>query len=292
MTHRIQSLAEISSSYDALLCDLWGCVHNGVAPFPEALAALRAFRAGGGTVLLLTNAPRPASNVRAGLDRLGVPHDAYDGIVSSGDAGQVAAFDGVVGQRVWHLGAGKDDGFFTDGIAGDAGTVMLERVALEEAQGIICTGLFDDQTEGPDDYVERLRAARARDLPMLCVNPDQLVVMGERKIHCAGALARVYESMGGDVVYFGKPYAPIYDLARRRLAGITGMDAPRILAIGDGIETDIAGAAGNGIDALFVTGGIAAEAFGPDAATPDEDRLTAWLADQGQAPKYVIGKLG
>lgn len=238
MTRIIQSLAEISNAYDAVFCDLWGCLHNGIAPFPEAVSALQSFRANGGRVIMLTNAPRPQAGVRETLDRMGVPHDAYDGIVTSGDAAQDAMFAGSVGHKVWHIGPEKDVTFFTDVPAEWQGRVDIERVSFDEAEGIVCTGLFDDLNEVPADYRGKLLVAKGRGLKMLCANPDVVVDLGEKRIYCAGALAEMYQEMGGEAFYFGKPHPPIYDLARRRL----DMKDANILAIGDGINTDIAGA--------------------------------------------------
>ncbi|AOZ68794.1 HAD family hydrolase [Rhodobacter xanthinilyticus] len=291
MTRIVQSLAEISAPYDALFCDLWGCLHNGVAPFPEAVAALQGFRATGGKVVLLTNAPRPAPFVIATLERMGVPRDAYDLVVSSGDAAQDAMFAGAVGRKVWHLGPEKDAGFFEQIPAEWQGQAEIERVSFEEAEGIICTGPFDEISEVPEDYRARFLLAKGRGLPMLCANPDIVVDLGERRIYCAGALAALYEEMGGEAMYFGKPHPPIYDLARRKLAAIGGVEDGRILAIGDGINTDVAGAVGEGIDALFVTGGLAVDQFGADPEAPEAELLATWLAARQQDPLFSIGKL-
>ncbi|MFP1644136.1 TIGR01459 family HAD-type hydrolase [Pontitalea aquivivens] len=291
MTRIISDLSQISAAYDTLFCDLWGCLHNGVAPFPAAVAALRGFRAGGGKVVLLTNAPRPAAFVTATLDRMGVPRDCWDLVVSSGDAAQDAMFAGAVGRRIWHLGPDKDDGFFNAIPAEWADAPLIERVSLDEAEGIVCTGPFDEQTEVPEDYRARFLLAKTRNLPMLCANPDIVVDMGDKRIYCAGALAALYEEMGGTTLYFGKPHPPIYDLARRRLATIGAGGGGRILAVGDGINTDIAGATGEGIDSLFVTSGLAAGQFGPDPDIPDADLLQRWLATRMQAPTFTIGAL-
>ncbi|RLL72911.1 TIGR01459 family HAD-type hydrolase [Paenirhodobacter hankyongi] len=291
MTRIVQSLAEISAPYDALFCDLWGCLHNGVAPFPAAVAALQDFRAKGGRVVLLTNAPRPAKYVIATLDRLGVPRDAWDLVVSSGDAAQDAMFAGAVGRKVWHLGPEKDNGFFEEVPEAWQGQPGVERVSLAEAEGIVCTGPFDEMNEVPEDYRPRFLLAKTRGLPMLCANPDIVVDMGETRIYCAGALAALYEDMGGEALYFGKPHPPIYDLARRRLAALGVAEDARLLAIGDGVNTDVAGAAGEGIDVLFVTGGLAADQFGPDIESPDAELLDTWLAARQQAPQFAIGRL-
>ena len=291
MTQIVQSLAEISKPYDALFCDLWGCLHNGVAPFPEAVAALQGFRAQGGKVVLLTNAPRPARFVIESLDRMGCPKDAYDLVVSSGDAAQDAMFAGAVGRKVWHLGPSKDDGFFTEIPAEWQGQADIERVDFETADGIVCTGPFDEINEVPEDYRAKFLLAKMRDLPMLCANPDVVVDMGDKRIYCAGALAVLYEDMGGEAMYFGKPHPPIYDMARRKLAAIGGVEDGRILAIGDGINTDVPGAAGEGIDCLFVTGGLAHDQFGADQKTPDPELVRAWLGARQTDPRYTIGTL-
>jgi len=292
MTRIIPALAEISARYDVLLCDLWGCVHNGVAPFAPAVAALEAFRAKGGTVMLITNAPRPARFVQEGLDRMGVPRGAYDGIVTSGDAAQDAMFAGAVGRKVWHLGPQKDEGFFTEIPAEWQGQANVARVSFDEAEGIVCTGPFDELNEVPEDYRPRFLAAKTRGLPMLCANPDVVVDMGETRIYCAGALAALYEEMGGRTLYFGKPHPPIYDMARRKLSAMgLSVDESRILAIGDGINTDVAGAMGENIDVLFVSGGLAAEQFGQNVDHPNPDLLKGWLDARQQDPQYTIGKL-
>lgn len=292
MTQLIQSLDNIASSYDALFCDLWGCLHNGRAPFPAAVAALQAFRAGGGKVVLLTNAPRPSDRVVAQLDRMGVPRDAWDTVTSSGDAAQYAMFTGAVGQKIWHLGPEKDHSFF-DSIPEDLSSpVVIERVPLEEAEGIVCTGPFDDLTEVPEDYRARFLYAKTKNLPMLCTNPDLVVDLVDKRIYCAGALAALYEEMGGTALYFGKPHPPIYDLARRRLAALGHEVADaRILAIGDGIGTDIQGGLAEGLDTVFITGGLAADQFGPDPESPDMKLLQDWLAIRETSAPYAMGKL-
>ena len=291
MTRIIDSLSAIAQDYDVLFCDLWGCVHNGKAAYPAAIAALQDFRRGGGRVALVTNAPRPRGAVAAQIAGLGVPADAWDEIVTSGDAAQDAMFSGRVGQRVWHVGPPKDAAFFTE--TDDPRAAALRRVPLDEAEGVVVTGPFDDLTETPEDYRERLAQAAERGLPLLCANPDLVVDYGDQRLYCAGALAQLYEELGGKALYFGKPHAPIYELARRRM----GVADARELAIGDGIGTDIAGALAQGIDSLFVTGGLAAEHMGQDVERPDHQRMTDWLSAQSaamampMAPTYAIGRL-
>lgn len=291
----IRGLADISSRYDAVFCDLWGCLHNGVAPFPAAVAALQAYRAQGGVVLLLTNAPRPKSSVLGQLQAMGVPADCYDDVVSSGDAAQMALVTGAVGRRVHFIGAAKDQTFFTDLSADVAAVAAKEapivQVPLDDAEGIVCTGLVDDRTETPDDYRAALLLAKTLGLPMLCANPDIIVDMGDKRLYCAGALAQAYEAMGGTALYFGKPHPPIYDLARRRLAALVDSDDPQILCIGDGIATDIQGGLSEGLDTLYVTGGIDTARFGTDAGNPDGERVQAFLDEKMVSATYAIGHL-
>ncbi|MBD9529032.1 TIGR01459 family HAD-type hydrolase [Paracoccus sp. PAR01] len=288
MTQIINSLAEISADYDVLFCDLWGCLHNGVEAYPAAVAALQGFRAKGGKVVMLTNAPRPWKYVAAQLDRMGVPRDAWDVVVSSGDAAQDAMFSGAVGRKVWAISVAKDDGFFNDIPEEWQNAPAIERVELDQAEGIVCTGLFDEVNEVPEDYRQTLTSAKERGLKLLCANPDVIVDLGETRLYCAGALAEFYEDLGGISLYFGKPHAPIYDLARRKLG--LGPDA-RILAVGDGIATDVPGASGQGIDALFVTGGLAHDQFGTDVEAPEQAKLDEWLALRLENPRYSIGRL-
>ncbi len=295
MTRILTSLSDIAASYDAVFCDLWGCLHNGKVAFPAAVAALQAYRKAGGVVLLLTNAPRPNASVIAQLDAMAVPRDAWDAVVSSGDAAQMGMLSGAVGRRVHHIGAVKDEVFFTDFAADLAAYAATQdpitRVPLAEADGIVCTGLADDLTETPDDYRAQLLLGKTKGLAMLCANPDIIVDMGDKRLYCAGALAEAYAAMGGEVLYFGKPHPPIYDLARRRLATLTGRDDPQILCIGDGVNTDVQGGIAEGLDTLFVTGGIAADQFGADAGHPDPALLDTWLAEKQLSATFAIARL-
>ncbi len=290
MTRIVSALADISDAYDALYCDLWGCIHDGLRALPEAVEALRAYRARGGMVVLLTNAPRPRAEVAEQIARFGVPEDAWDTIATSGDAARQAMFTGAVGRRVYHIGEPRDEGFF-EPLAIVENPVEIRRVALEEAEGIVCTGPFDPAAEiaalRPD-----LLSAKARSLPMLNANPDIVVDRGDRREFCGGAVAQLYEQMGGRVMAFGKPHPPIYDMARRRLteAGGEWVETDRILAVGDGVLTDVRGATGEGIDCLFVTGGLAA-AETRTRADPDPDALATFLAEAGHDPLYSIGFL-
>ena len=253
IVRQIKGLSEISDSYDAILCDIWGVVHNGVASFAAASDALVSFRRRGGAVVLITNAPRPFPPVKRQVLKLGVSPDAFDFIVTSGDV-TIGLMEEQPGDRVLHIGPARDLSLFDAAV--DAGA-RPELVSLEDAQYALCTGLRDDVTETVEDYEPELRAMAARGLPMICANPDIVIHRGDTLIYCAGALAHRYEELGGSVVYAGKPYAPIYD---RALALAEARGAPierrRVLAIGDGMKTDMVGATRAGLDALFVTGGI------------------------------------
>ena len=290
MTPIIQNLSEISERYDALFCDLWGCVHNGVAPFPEAIEALRAFKAKGGRVILLTNAPRPRAAVRRQMERLGVPEDCWDDVVTSGDASQAGMAAGMAGTKVYHLGPEKDYSFFTD-TPRDIDVSHIERVPLDQAEGIVCTGLFDDLTEGPEDYRATFLYAKQKGMKLICTNPDLVVDFGEERLYCAGSLAALYTEMGGESIYFGKPHPPIYDLARQRLAAFGRIDDAHILCVGDGINTDIQGGLSEGLDTLFITGGLAADQFGPDEKQPDPTLLSTWLGKKQISPTFAISFL-
>jgi HAD superfamily hydrolase (TIGR01459 family) len=281
----IESLDEISDQYDVLLCDLWGCLHNGMTVFPAAAGALQRFRAKGGAVALFTNAPRPAWSVIDQLAALGAPDGISDLVVSSGDASRESVKAGEWGSRVYFIGADKDEPFFKD--------LPVTRVAMADADSVICTGLRNDETETPEDYRDELREAQLRGLPFLNANPDIVVDRGDQRLWCSGALARDYAAMGGKVRTFGKPHAPIYDYGRKQLSSVLGRDIPddRILCVGDGVHTDLKGAVSEGLDCLFVTGGLATAETGGDAERPDPAKLEAFLATHSLSPRWVIGRL-
>ncbi len=289
MTQIIQSFSEVSSRYEAAFVDLWGCVHDGVRALPEAVAALQAYRAQGGVVILVTNSPRPRAGVERQLDHFGVPRDAWDAIATSGDSARAAMYRGVVGQKVWFIGEARDSRFF-DPINVVESPVEIEQVPLDEAEGIVCTGPFDPLAD-PDVMRPQFLFAKTKGLKFLCANPDIVVDRGEVREWCAGALARLYTQMGGESLYFGKPHPPIYDLARRRLAQVRqGIPDHAIIAIGDGIHTDVQGAAGEDIDSLFISGGLSATETNT-AHQPDLLALTAFLEREMSSPTYTIGKL-
>ena len=289
MTQIISSLADIANRYDVLLVDLWGCVHNGVTAYPEAVAALRGFRQGGGTVVLVTNAPRSRQEVAKQLVRMNVPEDCYDSIATSGDSARAAMFQGAVGEKVWFMGQPFDEPFFDPmELIGDP--VNIQRVYLEDAEGIVCCGPFDPLADPAVNRAQFLYA-KHKGLKLLCANPDIVVDRGEIREWCAGALAALYTEMGGESLYFGKPHPPIYDLVRRRIAALDiEADPTRMLAIGDGVHTDIDGAMGEDIDSLFISGGLAA-AETLTSHQPDADALNAYLARESASPTYTIGQL-
>jgi HAD superfamily hydrolase (TIGR01459 family) len=276
--------APLAAGYDVLLSDVWGVVHNGVVASREACDALSRFRERGGTVVLITNAPRPGDVVaRLTLDRLGVPRSAYDGIISSGDVTRALIIERA-GLPVFHIGPERDLPIF-EGL--DA------RVApVDAAHYVVCSGLFDDDAETVEDYHDLIGRMRARNLTMICANPDIVVERGEHLVYCAGAIADRYAAAGGDVIYAGKPYRPIYDQALAIASTARGREAQahRVLAIGDSVRTDLKGAAAFGIDCLFVTAGIHAVELG-ERDNPNAVALADIFADAGVSPKAVTRRL-
>ncbi|ROU02518.1 TIGR01459 family HAD-type hydrolase [Histidinibacterium lentulum] len=289
MSRVISSLDEIAGDYDLALVDLWGCLHDGIRPYPEAVEACRRFRARGGAVVLVTNAPRPRADVERQIAGIGVPADCWDTIATSGDSARAAMFRGTVGRRVWTIEGPGDHGFFAPMALIDD-PVEIAEVPLAEAEGIVCLGPADPHAD-PAVYRPQFLVAKQRGLKLLCANPDIVVDRGGVREWCAGALAALYTEMGGESLYFGKPHPPIYDLARRRYAELPGaLPEPRVLAIGDGIRTDILGAQQEDIDSLFITGGIAAEETKTEGQ-PDPDALAAFLAAEQVTPTFAIGYL-
>ncbi len=267
----ISGLSEIAGEYDALLCDAWGVIHNGVNVFDGVVEALTQFRATRGPVLILTNAPRLNDVIPPQLDRLGLPREAYDGVVTSGDATR-AAIEAFAGQPCFRIGPTKDDTLFE--------ALDLSFVKLTQASFILCTGLFDDASETPEDYRDMLTTAKDLNLPMVCANPDIVVQLGNRMIYCGGAIAKLYEQIGGTTILAGKPHNPIYELAYDRLAEFSdGERHSRILAIGDGLQTDILGANRQALDVVFVARGIFSGAAKNDAGEFDPATLATLLGE-------------
>ena len=279
----VTGLAELAREYRALLCDVWGVVHNGQHAHAAAGEALIRYRAQGGAVLLITNAPRPKAGVISVLDNFGVPREAYDDVLTSGDAAR-SVLAAYAGARIFHVGPDRDLPIY-DGLP-------LTLAGDDNCDVISCTGLFDDEGETPDDYQEHLSGWHARGLPMICVNPDIVVERGGRMIWCAGSLAQRYRDLGGETAMVGKPHPAVYEQALARIAAIVGHVLPRqqVLAVGDGIATDVRGAVGQGIDVLFVTDGIHTAVFGEREA-PDHDKVREFLANANLGARAVIPRL-
>jgi HAD superfamily hydrolase (TIGR01459 family) len=276
----LRSIAPLSESADAWISDVWGVLHDGVRAHPAASEACVRFRAGGGTIVLVSNAPSTGAEVSAHLDLLGVPRAAYDAIVTSGDVTR-ALISGWAGKPIHHLGPDRYLGTFAG--------LDVAFTPIADAAVVVCTGLVEDEHETPDDYKALLSDMRARGQPMICVNPDLVVERGDRLIYCAGALAAEYEALGGEVAYAGKPHPPIYARARELIAEARGaeVETSRILAIGDGIKTDIAGAAAAGLRAVFIASALH---FGEGAAL-DEATLARLFAGHPAPPIAALQAL-
>ena len=278
-------LSQIADAYDAILCDVWGVIHNGREAFPAACAALAQYRAAHGPVVLISNAPRPSAALHAQIDGVGVPREAWSRFVTSGDATRALLAERAPGPA-WLLGPPRDAPLY-EGL----GLSFAEQI--EEAAFIACTGPFNEEVETPDDYVERLGLAQERDLEMICANPDRMVQKGDRLIYCAGALADLYESMGGRAVMAGKPHAPIYRRAMAEAAELLGRtpDPRRILCIGDGVSTDVRGAQLQDLDCLFLWNGVHAADLTQGERAISAKSAAAFLATHGVLAKYAMAEL-
>jgi HAD superfamily hydrolase (TIGR01459 family) len=280
----VSGLREIAPGHDALICDVWGVIHDGHRGHPAAAEALQQFRRHHGPVILLTNAPRVPAEVAEQCAAFGVPPDCYDAIVSSGGAARsdletrVRERGGVL--PLYYIGPDRD----LPMIEG----LNVRRTAIAEAAVALCIGLTDDMTETPADYAPVLAAMRERDLVMLCANPDIQVHRGPHLVWCAGALARDYQALGGEVVYYGKPHRPVYDLALARAAGRLGHAPLRPLAVGDGLLTDIKGANSAGLDVLFVADGVHGEDVLPFTPGHLENLFSRWGARADAALRSLI----
>jgi HAD superfamily hydrolase (TIGR01459 family) len=283
----IAALSDIASAYDAILCDVWGVLHDGKHAFPAASAALARFRAAGGAVAAITNAPRPSAPVQAHMLRLGVSREAFDAVVASGDV-TIAMIEARGGAPLHHMGPDRDLSLF-DAVEAQTGQRPL-RVGPDEAEYVLCTGLEHDEVETPQDYAPRLQALAGRGLPFVCANPDIVIHRGGDLVYCAGALAQAYEALGGATVYAGKPHPPIYAAALAACAAALGRTPARVLAIGDGFRTDMSGARASGLDTLFVAGGIHRdETMAADEVDPAG--LARLVAKEGFAPTWAIAAL-
>ena len=281
MGKRIESFREIGGLYDVALCDVWGVLHNGVSTYNEASIALEAARGEGMTVVLITNSPRVAPRVVEQLRVIGVPDSAYDRIVTSGDVTRSLIAEGP--KKVFLLGPERDIGILEG--------LDVQRVEADEAESIICTGFFDDETETPDDYTDMLTAWAARKVPLICANPDLVVERGHRMIPCAGAMAAYYERLGGQTRIAGKPHRPIYEAALAAAREVRSeFPLSRVVAIGDGMPTDVRGALDYGLDLLYISHGIHAREYVVDGHT-DEAALGAFLAREQASPKWWMPRL-
>jgi HAD superfamily hydrolase (TIGR01459 family) len=279
----IPGLGELAGRYDVLLCDVWGVIHNGRESFPPATSALARWRAEIGPVILISNAPRPHPPIVDQLDSLGVPRAAWTRLVTSGDATRALLGERAPGP-VWAIGPERDNVLY-DGLA-------LTFGGPEEAAFISVTGPYDDEREEPADYRDRFISCAERGLDLICANPDIVVQRGDRLVYCGGALAQLYESLGGRAVMAGKPYPPIYDMALAEAETALGrpVDPARVLCIGDGLPTDIRGANARGLDVLFVANGIhGAETVGE--AGLDLRIVGDLLRQEGLTAKWTMADL-
>ena len=279
----VTGLSALADRYDVILSDVWGVIHNGRESFPPACDALAHWGETRGPVVLISNSPRPSQAVVAQLDHLGVARAAWQAFVTSGDATRVLLGEMAPGP-VWTVGPERDAPLY-EGLG-------LAYTDHAQAAFVSVTGPFDDEFEGPEDYRVRFEAAVARQLPMVCANPDIVVQRGDRLIYCGGALAQLYSQLGGKVLMAGKPFAPIYDLCLVEAQRLLGrpVDPARVLCIGDGLPTDIKGANDQGLDVLFVASGIhGAETIGPDGLRADA--VGALLSASGLTATYAIADL-
>jgi HAD superfamily hydrolase (TIGR01459 family) len=280
----INGLQPLADRYDLIFCDVWGVLHNGMKAYDVASDALTRFRAKGGRVVLVSNAPRPGESVGKQLDGFKVPRTAYDAIVTSGDLTRLAIQERIE-RVVHHIGPPRDMPIY-NGLDARFGSI-------EEADYVVCSGFDDDETETVENYRARLDAMLRRDLLMVCANPDLIVERGHTILPCAGAIALSYEEMGGKVFYAGKPHVPVYDKALAVAAGINGesIAKERVLGVGDAIRTDIAGAAAFGIDSLLVARGIHAEELGLHHGDLVSDHVQDWVDRQPVAPTAIMDAL-
>ena len=292
MVKVIKHLKQISSEYNVVFCDIWGCIHNGKKAYTKALNALIEFKMDGGFVMLLTNAPRPKSAVKAHLSSLGIFDEHYNDITTSGDAAQNSMLSGDVGTRVFHLGPERDLSFFTDLPRDIKFKNNIERVGLTSAEGIVCTGLFNDLTETPENYKDIIKHGVNKKLSLLCVNPDIFVDVGAIRVWCAGGIAAAFTKAGGNSIYCGKPHKQIYSLAYSKLKK-HNIKTPKILCIGDGINTDILGGKKEKLDTLFVCGGLSGPELGMknNFELPNKKRLEELFKKNNILPTVSIGYL-
>lgn len=276
MLKKLDNLTDLDDKYDVILSDVWGVLHNGVSAYKEAAAALAGMREAGKTVILITNSPRRKQGVVAQLETLGITSDSYDEVVTSGEL--TRRLIEKAPKNVFFLGPDRDLQLL-DGLD-------VERVDKDAAEAIVCTGFFDDEVEKPEDYKDILTEFAAKNLPFICANPDLIVERGERMIPCAGAIAAYYKKLGGEVFVAGKPHSPMYQTALEVAQSLRGdVDPSRVIAIGDGMPTDVRGAVDYGLDLIFVAHGIHIKQYA-DGVGIDDFRLAGFLAKEGVRPNY------
>lgn len=276
MLKKLDSLTDLDNKYDVILSDVWGVLHNGVNAYDTAKQALAAMRRAGKTVILITNSPRRKQGVVAQLEMLGITTDSYDDIVTSGELTRHLIKQAP--KNIFFLGPDRDLQLL-DGLD-------VKRVDAGSAEAIVCTGLFTDENEKPEDYLDMLKGFQSQNLPFICANPDLIVERGERMIPCAGAIASLYKQMGGEVYVAGKPHSPMYQAALKIAQDIRGdVDLKNVIAIGDGMPTDVRGAIDYGLDLLFVAHGIHIGQYAENGNV-DEHKLSGFLAKEGVRPNY------
>ena len=270
----VNNFSEISNQYNALICDIWGVIHNGQELFPGINECLLNFKMLNNVVILLSNAPRPSSYVSSVLDKLGFKDECYDGIITSGDLTKKSLDEKIFGENCYHIGPERDLNIFE-------GT-NVNRVDFNNSDFIFVTGLFNDEIEDENDYLDLLNSAREREMTLVCANPDLLVQRGDKLIPCAGLISKTYEEMGGKVVNIGKPFSPIFKEAIEMVKKNSRFDEHKILVVGDGLETDIKGANSIGLDSILVLGGL--------FSNNSKDKILESIENKGIYPNFFINE--
>ena len=270
----VNNFSEISNQYNALICDIWGVIHNGQELFPGISECLLNFKKLNNVVILLSNAPRPSSYVSSVLDKFGFKDECYDGIITSGDLTKKSLNEKIFGENCYHIGPERDLNIFE-------GT-NVNRVDFNNSDFIFVTGLFNDEIEDENDYLDLLNSAREREMTLVCANPDLLVQRGDKLIPCAGLISKTYEEMGGKVVNIGKPFSPIFKEAIEMVKKNSKFDEHKILVVGDGLETDIKGANSIGLDSILVLGGL--------FSNNTKDKILESIENKGIYPNFFINE--
>lgn len=282
-TRRIDGLSEVAGFYDGVILDLWGVVHDGVKPFADTTETLQELKRSKRIVWLLSNAPRRAHVVAKHLEDMGVGANLYDGLLTSGEATFLALREKYIakwGRKCFHLGPARDKSVY-EGLDLDIVT------DLKEADFVLNSGIYDHFNDTAEKYAPLLEEAAAKNLPMICANPDKVVYVGDRLVLCPGTLAQMYEKMEGQVTWFGKPHRAVYSMA------LAAMGVRKVLAVGDSMETDVAGATGAGMDAAFVVSGIHKnELFltGEEELNLDSARLQELFRRYPYQPAYILDR--